>query len=49
MIPTVIIGAIIAALFVAIIAKGIINKKKGKCSCGCSGCAMAGICHEKGM
>ncbi|MBQ8605866.1 MAG: FeoB-associated Cys-rich membrane protein [Clostridia bacterium] len=40
---------IIAAVFVAIIAKGIINKKNGKTSCscgGCSGCGMKGTCHK---
>ena len=48
-IPTLIVLIIISAICVAIIAKGIVNKKKGKssCSCGCGGCAMADICHKK--
>ena len=35
--PTIIIAAVIGAIFVAIVVKEIINKKKGKhsCSCGC--------------
>ena len=39
---------VIAAVFVAVVAVGIINKKKGKCSCscGCSGCAMKDACHK---
>lgn len=46
--PTIIISAVIAVLVVAIIAKSIINKKKGKggCSCGCGGCAMKDMCHK---
>lgn len=47
--PTIIIGLIILALFVAIIARGIHNKRQGKggCSCGgsCSGCG--GGCHSE--
>lgn len=47
--PTIIIAAIIGVVVCAIIAKGIINKKKGKSSCscggGCGGCAMKGACH----
>ena len=23
------------------------DKKQGKCSCGCSGCGAAGICHSR--
>lgn len=46
-VPTIIVGSVVVAVFVAIIARGIYNKKKGKsgCSCGCSGCGMADICH----
>ncbi len=47
-IPTFIVLAIVVAVFVGIIAKSIIDKKKGKssCSCGCSGCAMKDSCHS---
>lgn len=46
--PTIIVASIVAIIFVAIIAKGIINRKKGisSCSCGCSGCASKDICHN---
>ena len=40
---------VIAVIFLAIVIKGIINKKKGKHSCGCggcSGCAMKDACHK---
>ena len=43
---------IIAGLvvFMAIVERGIYNKKKGRggCSCGCScgGCSMSSICHK---
>ena len=45
--PTIIIAALIAAIFVAIVVVRIRNRKKGKggCSCGCSGCGMSDICH----
>ncbi len=48
-IPTLIVLIIISAICIAIITKGIVNKKRGKtsCSCGCGGCAMADICHKK--
>lgn len=46
--PTVIVASIIAAIFLAIVIRGIINKKKGKssCGCGCSGCALKDSCHN---
>ena len=49
MLPTIIVGVIIAALFVGVVTKGIQNRKNGKssCSCGCSGCGMSDICHSK--
>ena len=43
---TIIVSALVALLFVAIIVKGIKNKKAGKCSCGCSGCSMADVCQK---
>ncbi len=47
--PTIIVTALIAVIFLFIIIKGVINKKRGKssCSCGCGGCAMSEICHSK--
>jgi hypothetical protein len=46
---SIVVVAIVAAIFLAIVVRGIINKKKGKssCSCGCSGCAMSGTCHPE--
>lgn len=46
-IPTIIVAAIIAVIFLSIVITGIRNKKKGKggCSCGCSGCGMSDTCH----
>ena len=45
--PTVLVAAVVGAIFVAIVARIIINKKNGKggCSCGCGGCAMKDSCH----
>lgn len=42
MIPTIIGAVVVAGLVIAIIVKGIIDKKKGKssCSCGCQNCAI---------
>ncbi|MBP3323510.1 MAG: FeoB-associated Cys-rich membrane protein [Clostridia bacterium] len=48
--PTITVASIIALIFIAIIVKGIINKKQGKssCSCGsCSGCPGSCSCHSK--
>jgi len=47
--PTIIIAAIVGAIFVAIVVKEIVNKKKGRssCSCGCGGCAFKEQCHSK--
>ncbi|MBR3836420.1 MAG: FeoB-associated Cys-rich membrane protein [Clostridia bacterium] len=47
--PTIIVAAIVAVVFLAIIIKAIVDKKNGKsscsCGCSCSGCAMKGACH----
>lgn len=46
---TIVVAGIVAAVFVAIIVKAIIDKKKGKssCSCGsCGGCANKDFCHS---
>lgn len=51
MIPTIIITAVIAIAFLAVVVKGIIDKKNGKhsCSCGgsCGACPMGCGCHEE--
>ena len=43
----IIVGTVLLAAVVAVIAKMIINKKKGKssCGCGCSSCGTGGSCH----
>ncbi len=45
--PTILIGALVAIVFVAIVARGIYNRKHGKggCSCGCGDCPSKGMCH----
>lgn len=49
--PTIIIGGIILVVLVAIIVRGIHNRKNGKggCSCGggCGNCPSSGMCHPK--
>ena len=45
---TYIVASIIAVIFIMIVV-GEIKKRKeglGGCSCGCSGCSMAGECHK---
>ena len=42
--PTIIIASVISLVFVAIVANGIRNRKKGKRSCSCSGgCGSCGM------
>ena len=45
--PTVLVAAVVGAIFVAIVVRIVINKRNGKssCSCGCGGCAMKDSCH----
>lgn len=45
---TIVIALIIAGIFLAIVIKGIHNKKTGKssCGCGCDHCANAQYCHK---
>ncbi len=47
--PTILVGLGVLALFVAIIARGIYNRKRGKggCSCGCDQCLGRDLCHPK--
>ena len=41
------IGLAVAAIVVLVIVREIRNRKKGKCSCGCSGCALKDTCHPQ--
>lgn len=45
--PTVIIAAVIAIVFIAIVIRGIRQRKQGKggCSCGCGSCPNSALCH----
>lgn len=45
--PTILIAAIIALIFGAIIVNGIRRRRKGEggCGCGCSHCPSNGLCH----
>ena len=46
---TVIVAAMVAAVFIAIVVSEVRKRKSGKggCGCGCSGCAMSDSCHSK--
>ncbi len=43
--PTILVSIIVFAAFAAVIIRGISNRKKGKGSCSCGGCASCGACH----
>ena len=46
---TIIISAVLAVVFILIIANMIKKKRAGKsvsCNCGCSGCPSASVCHN---
>lgn len=44
--PTIIGSLIVLAIFVAIVARGIYNRRHGKGGCSCGGdCASCGACH----
>jgi hypothetical protein len=47
--PTAIVLALVATVFIAIVACSMRKKKKGipSCSCGCSSCAMKDQCHGR--
>lgn len=47
--PTLIVAAIVAAVFIAVILVQIRDRKNGKCSCGgsCGSCAMSDTCHAQ--
>lgn len=46
--PTMVIAGIVAALFLAIVIRGIVKRGRGEtgCGCGCSGCPNSGLCHS---
>ena len=50
-VPTLVIGLIVLAVFVAIVARGVYNKThhRGGCSCsgGCGNCPGSGMCHPE--
>lgn len=47
--PTIAVASVIGVIFVIIVVREIVNKKKGKssCSCGCGGCAFKDSCHSR--
>lgn len=45
--PSVIAGALVAAVLAAVICSMVWNKKQGKSSCGCSGCSGCSGCGKK--
>lgn len=47
--PTIIIGLAVLGIFVAIVTRGIHNRKNGKggCSCGSDCGACGGSCHDR--
>ncbi len=49
--PTILIAAVVAVIFLAIVITAVRNKMKGKHSCSCGGscgvCGMNGTCHPK--
>jgi hypothetical protein len=45
MAATIIIGALIAGWVVFVVFRTVRQRKRGGCSCGCSGCSAAETCH----
>lgn len=45
---TLIISVVLIIMVAAVVASMVRSKRKGKssCGCGCSGCAMSGVCHQ---
>ena len=45
--PTILIAAVIAVIFAAIVIRGIRKRRRGEtgCGCGCSGCPNSALCH----
>lgn len=48
-VPTIIVLGMVVSLFAFVLFKEIKKRKSGKggCACGCSGCAMKGVCHAE--
>lgn len=47
--PTILIGAVVALIFGAVVVRGIRRRKRGEsgCGCGCSGCPNSALCHPR--
>lgn len=47
--PTLLLAALVAAVFLAIVVNGVCKRKRGGsgCGCGCAGCPNAGLCHPQ--
>lgn len=48
--PTLLLAALVAAVFAAIVIHGARKRKRGGpggCGCGCAGCPNAGLCHPR--
>ncbi len=47
--PTLLIAAVVAVLFIAVVVRGLIKRKRGEsgCGCGCSNCPNSRLCHRK--
>lgn len=43
---SIVIGALVLAAVIFAVIKIIKDRKKGKCSCGCEGCAFSNTCHK---
>lgn len=45
--PTLLIAGLIAVVFIAIVVRGVIRRRRGEggCSCGCGSCPNSAICH----
>jgi len=44
--PTILVSALVLIVFLAIIVRGIQNRKRGKGGCSCGDCASCGACHN---
>lgn len=49
-IATIVVSILVFGVIAGIVARMIVNRKKGKgtcnCGCGCEGCSMDGMCHS---
>ena len=49
MIPTIVVGGVLALVVALIVGKLVRDRKRGgSCGCGCEGCPSSGICHPSG-